>query len=215
MNYSIEQNVLRYFWWGFVLFGVLSISILSLRYSSLDVIGLLNLKSESLLDNSLYRAIFYVHITGGIIALSSGVSQFWEKFRSKNLKFHRTLGKIYIYSIFISSIAGLVVAQFAYGGIISIIGFSILAIIWFSSTYLAFKHILKKEIEAHRVWMIRSYAITFSAVTLRIWLLVYPMFGLEFIDGYRIAAWLCWGLNILVIETYLKIKSRNSPANLT
>jgi hypothetical protein len=53
--------------------------------------------------------------------------------------------------------------------------------------------------------MIRSYALCFAAVTLRIWL---PLFqfalGLEFIFAYRIIAWLCWVPNLVVAELIVR-----------
>jgi hypothetical protein len=49
--------------------------------------------------------------------------------------------------------------------------------------------------------MIRSYALTFAAVTLRIWLpFLIGILGLTFIEAYKIVAWLSWIPNILVAE---------------
>jgi len=58
--------------------------------------------------------------------------------------------------------------------------------------------------------MIRSFALTLAAVTLRIYLPI----GIMLTHGdlntpYRAIAWLCWVPNILVAELYLR--SRRSP----
>ena len=49
--------------------------------------------------------------------------------------------------------------------------------------------------------MIRSYAMTFAAVTLRLWLIL-PLFPLQvaFHEAYTALAWICWVWNIPVAE---------------
>ena len=54
---------------GFLVFGAVSISILSLRYFDFEVDGILNKQRDYVVESSLYRFCFYVHILGGIIAL--------------------------------------------------------------------------------------------------------------------------------------------------
>ncbi|HCU44425.1 MAG TPA: DUF2306 domain-containing protein [Sphingobacterium sp.] len=46
--------------------------------------------------------------------------------------------------------------------------------------------------------MIYSYALCFSAVTLRIWLLILITFFQNFIIAYMIVSCLCWVPNLLV-----------------
>jgi len=48
--------------------------------------------------------------------------------------------------------------------------------------------------------MIRSYAMTAAAIMLRLRLPLMLISGVPFAMGYRIAAWLCWVLNLLVAE---------------
>ena len=48
--------------------------------------------------------------------------------------------------------------------------------------------------------MIRNYALTFAAVTLRLWQTVFQVAGVEFIVGYMIVAWLSWIPNLLIAE---------------
>jgi hypothetical protein len=51
--------------------------------------------------------------------------------------------------------------------------------------------------------MTRSYALAFGAVTLRIYLAVFALAGVEFWTGYRIASWLCWVPNLILVEAVL------------
>ena len=63
--------------------------------------------------------------------------------------------------------------------------------------------------------MIRSWAMTFAAVTLRLYLPIPPMLlHMSFMDGYRAIAWLAWVPNLLVAELYLRgaLRSRRVSA---
>jgi hypothetical protein len=75
-----------------------------------------------------------------------------------------------------------------------------LAVIWLASGLMAYRRIRHKAIQSHRQWMIRNYSLTFAAVTLRLWLVVFDSLGVEFIDAYVAVAWLSWVPNLMVAE---------------
>jgi hypothetical protein len=52
--------------------------------------------------------------------------------------------------------------------------------------------------------MIRNFALTFAAVTLRLYLPPVLIVGLPFAMSYAIIAWLCWVPNLLVAEWLAK-----------
>lgn len=82
---------------------------------------------------------------------------------------HRWIGRVYILSLLIS--AGSVFAIFRYAayGLIVQISLIILNIIWLVSLGIAIYYIaIKKDIINHKYWMTRNYALTCSAITLRI-----------------------------------------------
>jgi len=54
------------------------------------------------------------------------------------------------------------------------------------------------NINKHQRFMLYSYAVCFSAVTLRIWLPLLTMSLGGFIEAYRIVAWLSWVPNLIV-----------------
>ncbi|HRW75900.1 MAG TPA: DUF2306 domain-containing protein, partial [Saprospiraceae bacterium] len=93
----------------------------------------------------------------------------------------------------------------ATGGWIACLGFTLLALAWLITTWTAWRRILVRNTEAHRRWMMRSYALTFAAVTLRLWLPLFTgAFGMDFIPAYQIIAWLCWVPNLLVGEWMIR-----------
>jgi len=160
--------------------------------------GLLSSKSDELLLNVIWNTGFYTHIILGGIALLIGWLQFSTKLRLNNLSLHRTIGKIYIVAVLLSSLAGIGIGFFATGGWITSTGFIGLGITWFSTTLMAYITIRNMQVEQHRILMIYSYAACFAAVTLRIWLPLLIMLVGDFIIAYKIVAWICWLPNLLV-----------------
>jgi hypothetical protein len=158
--------------------------------------GLLSSKSDALLTNIFWNMGFYVHIVAGGIALLVGWIQFNTKFRNLRISLHRKIGKVYIVSVLLSSTAGIGIAFFATGGILSSLGFICLGLVWFCTTLKSYISIRKKQIEQHQKMMIYSYAACFAAVTLRIWLPLLTIGIGNFTTAYTLTAWLCWVPNI-------------------
>ena len=165
--------------------------------------GLLSTKSAELLGKAYYQFGFYTHIMFGGIALIAGFSQFFPKLRRKQLGLHRSLGKVYVIAVMLSGISGLYIAFHATGGWMAIIGFALLAILWLFFTIKAYQTIKQKNIIAHQKWMIRSYALCFGAVTLRIYLPLSMALGIDFMVAYPIIAWLAWVPNLLIAEQFI------------
>jgi uncharacterized membrane protein len=202
-------------WIPFVLLALI-VGLYPIIYYVVDIhtYGLLHNKPKALLDTALYVPIFYVHITFGGIAMLIGWSQFSSHLRNRYLNIHRAAGKVYIIAVMLSSLAGLFIAFFADGGIISSLGFGALAILWFFTVTKAYTTILKRDIVQHENWMIRNYALTFAAVTLRIYLpFSQAVMHIAFLDAYRVIAWLCWVPNLIIAQIII-ISSRQKPGYL-
>ncbi|MFY0631764.1 MAG: DUF2306 domain-containing protein [Flavobacteriaceae bacterium] len=194
---------------AWIVFGALAvfISFYPFTYYLADEpVALLLSKSAELLSSNLYNITFYLHITFGGIALLIGWLQFSKKLRRKYLNVHRWIGKIYVASVLISGIPGFYIALHATGGLSPKLGFSIGAIVWVTLTYLGYSTVRKGKIEAHKKFMMYSYAGTFGAVTLRLWLpLLILIFG-GFTLAYQIVAWLSWIPNMIVVYLILNKK---------
>lgn len=160
--------------------------------------GIISTKDASLLTNYFWKFSFHTHIIFGGIALSIGWTQFSKTFQIKKKNVHRTIGKVYIISALISAIASIFISFYATGGIIPFLGFILLGIIWFYSTFMGYFYIKSEEIELHQKMMIYSYACCFSGVTLRIWLPILLVFIDKFNTAYSIVAWLSWIPNVII-----------------
>lgn len=160
---------------------------------------------QDVLKDVFWKIAFYLHISGALLALALGSLQFWPSHRKRHPKFHQTLGKIYALGILIAAPAGLYMAFFARGGLFAQIGFVFLDLAWMISTALGVYFIaIKKDIRLHGEWMLRSYAVTFAAVTLRLWTpLLSVLFGLSETHILALVPWLSWIPNLMVAELIL------------
>ncbi|HEY9001146.1 MAG TPA: DUF2306 domain-containing protein [Mucilaginibacter sp.] len=197
-------------WIVFALLAI-SVGVYPLTYYIVDMHGkgLWASKTVELLESTAWHTAFYIHITFGGIAMLTGWTQFSQKLRDRYLNTHRTIGKIYVGSVVLSSTAGFYIALFASGGITSVLGFGSLALAWLFTDLMAYTRILKRDIKQHENWMIRNYALTFAAVTLRIYLpLATGLMHFDFITAYRVISWLCWVPNLIVAEMIISKRSR-------
>jgi uncharacterized membrane protein len=145
----------------------------------------------------------FLHFLGGGIVIIVGASQFSKKLRTNKPTLHRTLGEIYISGVLVGGFSGFYLALYSSGGMARHYGFALLAIAWLSATVIAYNCIRKRDIAAHQRWMIRSYALTLAAVTLRLYIPAFLISGASFEEAYPLIAWLCWVPNILIAEWVL------------
>jgi len=152
-----------------------------------------------------------LHFLAGGVVIIVGAMQFNGSFRSKYLNVHRVLGRIYVVGCIVGGFAGLYLAFYSTGGIVSHWGFGLLAVCWIITTAMAYRHIRAGRVRIHQDWMIRSYALTLAAVTLRIYLPISQISGYEFEEAYRAIAWMCWVPNLIVAEWFVIPWSNKKP----
>lgn len=156
----------------------------------------------------------YPHALAGAIALALGPFQFRRSLLLRRRALHRILGRVYVGAALITGLAGLYMAWFAYGGMITRLGFGGLAVALLFPTAQAFAAIKRRDVKRHREWMLRSYALIFGAVTLRIELpLLIVYFEGDFLPAYRAVAWTSWVPNLLWAEWYVRSTRPDRAAN--
>lgn len=160
------------------------------------------------LQTSPVPLMVFVHLAGGGLALGLGPFQFLASLRARRPTLHRWLGRVYVAAILAGGVAGLVLARFSQGGMVAHTGFGLLALAWLYTTGSAFLSIRRGAVTAHRLWMMRSFALTLAAVTLRIYLPVSLIAGLSFESAYPVIAWACWVPNLLVAEWTISRRAR-------
>lgn len=155
------------------------------------------------------RVGILAHVFASAVALALGPMQFSASLRRDKPWLHRWTGRVYLaVGVLVGGLAGLYMAQHAFGGLVAKLGFSFLAVGWLLTGMCAFMSIRRGAVAAHRKWMIRNFSLTFAAVTLRLYLPASLAAGVTFEQAYPFIAWLCWVPNILVAEWLFNNKPR-------
>ena len=182
--------------------------LITLQYIPLDFkVAFLKIKQQEI-QLKHYQIAFFTHVYTSIIVHFAGITQFSSYLRRKFTATHRYLGFIYVAGVlFFASPSGLIMGYYAKGGIIAQVSFSILAILWFYFTLLALFAAKKKDWKIHQKHMLRSYALTLSAITLRIfkWIISNTL-ELPPMDTYQIVSIAGWVVNLATVEIYIKYK---------
>lgn len=194
-------------------FSFLMLRIIFLYIPVQNDVAFLQLK-QSYIHITEWRIAFFIHVFSSMLALLAGFTQFSKRLLKYRPKLHRAIGYSYVVNILmVTGPAGLLMSFYANGGITSRIAFVMLSVLWIGFTAMALYKALKKDFHAHRIFMIYSYALTLSAITLRIWKVLLANFtDIPPLDRYRIIAWLGWTLNLMVAQIciyyFIKKKSR-------
>jgi uncharacterized membrane protein len=160
-------------------------------------------------SNTFRHPALTVHVAAAATALLIGPIQFLPWVRLHRPLLHRWIGRTYVTGCVIGSIAGLALAAGASTGLMSSAGFGLLAVSWFVTTATAWRYATQRRFGLHREWMIRSFALTLSAVTLRFYLGVAEIQSvILFEDAYRAISFLCWVPNAAIAEFYIRSKRR-------
>lgn len=165
-----------------------------------------------------YPAGILCHVFGAVVALALGPFQFSRFLRTKRPVLHRWLGRLYLgFGIGVGGVAGLFMALHAFGGTAARLGFACLAVAWLGTGCRALVAIRARDVATHRRWMVRNFALTFAAVTLRLYLPASAVAGIPFESAYPVVAWLCWVPNLAAAELLFnrprrRAASVNGPA---
>ena len=192
--------------WGIMTFLSLGIVLAVSRYFTLNPDVYFPQQREVYLA---HQTGIIAHIVGGVLALGLGPFQFLQKLRRRWPKVHRWTGRFYLIGILLGGTAGLYMAFYAYAGLAASLGFAALAISWLTTGFIAYRAIRAEDTVTHRQWMIRNFALTFAAVTLRLWMMPLIMIFGE-TTGYEIVAWVSWIPDLVVAEGIIRSWFRRS-----
>ena len=164
------------------------------------------------------QVAFYAHIVFAGVALLVGPFQFSQTIRDRFVRLHRAIGRAYIVAVLVGGSAAFVMSFFSSVGLLGFFGFGSLAVLWVFATTMAYRAIRRRDLASHQAWMMRSFALTYAAPTLRLWLfaLLIPQIlsGVPFAQAYHSAyapvPFLAWLPNIVMVE--FMIRRRGLPA---
>jgi len=110
------------------------------------------------------------HAIAGACALLLGPMQFSDRLRKKYAKLHRVVGRIYIAGVFVAGPLGLYIQFFQerFGETRSFtIAAAVDAALWMTTTAIALAFILRGNVNLHRQWMTRSFAVAIVFLEVR------------------------------------------------
>ncbi|SDO02811.1 Predicted membrane protein [Paenibacillus sp. yr247] len=165
---------------------------------------------------SLHYTVLVLHIGFALVALVSGLFQFHERFRASYPAWHRALGRIYVISVMLSGLLGLVLTFYS-ESFTKAMAFLTLSLLWLFTSWKGFRFAVKRQFHEHRIWMIRSYAITLVATSARLIvpvciLLYLGMHGFHLPEGGReqmianileVNIWIGLLINLFIVEWFL------------
>lgn len=150
------------------------------------------------------QTAFYGHVVASPIALAAGALQFWPRLRARRPALHRWTGRIYAVAILIGGVSGMALAFRAEGGPIAGWGFGVLSVLWLVFTAQAVRLAMAGRYAEHRTWMIRSFALTFAAATLRLQLGIAFAAGADYAPTSQWLAWTAWVPNLIFAEWLIR-----------
>jgi hypothetical protein len=200
----------RLFWTGLNLLLCSAIALVSFRY--LFGVGPV---PPLIFDNLFKQPWLVVHVAGAATALLISPLQLMPAIRRGRPALHRWLGRLYVVGCTVGGMAGLPLAFGSAAGPVATAGFGLLALAWLVTTLAGWLAGQRRQTSEHRAWMIRSFSLTYAAVTLRLYLAILPTLPIAFVSGYQVISFLCWVPNLIVAELFLRrlqLSFRSAPA---
>ena len=197
-NATPGTTLLKAVQYGAIAVAVL-VALVSYRY-----LATLKLAPPNVLANRYVEPWIVVHASAAATALLLGWLQFSGNVRKHYPRLHRWSGRIYVFSCVVGGASALVLSAGVSTGPLAVAGFGLLGTVWIYVSLQGWLTALSRNFSGHRRWMIRSYALTFAAVTLRIYLPLSQIIGVDFNTAYAAIAWLAWVPNLLVAEVYIR-----------
>lgn len=180
------------------------ITILAVAIAGYGILGALGMMPLApFVAESPSPRLFFLHMLGGGVALLLGPWQFRPGWRGARSAGHRWIGRSYLTAVLVSGVSGLWLAQVAQTGMVAVLGFGGLAVAWLVTGTMAYLRVRAHRYQDHRQWLVRNYALTLAAVTLRIYLPLSLGNGIPFETAYPIIAWAAWVPNLVVAEWWL------------
>jgi hypothetical protein len=163
-----------------------------------------------------HRWLFRLHIGCGIAAMCLGLFQFIASLRHARPAVHRFLGLGYVMAVIVGGMSGLPLSFYLLDAVpdwmrsdvyLASAGFATLAVVWPAVTTMAFVRARQRRYDSHRAWMIRSYCLTFAAVTVRLVAGPLILISQNVIFTVSASIW-SWVLNALFAEWLIRRKDK-------
>ncbi len=156
-----------------------------------------------------YPVLTAIHILAGLAFVVLGPLQFWPALRARRPVMHRWTGRLLVAWGAVIGLTALVMSpRMAIGGANETAATMLFAILFLGALAKAWAAIRRRDIPAHREWMIRAFAIGLAVAFVR------PIVGIFFAtsrlthltphDFFGIAFWLGFTIQTLAAEAWIQ-----------
>ena len=167
--------------------------------------------------------ILVAHVLFGSVALLTACFQVWPWFRQAHRIAHRRIGAIYVFGgVLPAGLMALPMGVWSPFGPVARASNVLMCSLWLAFTLTGYRRARQRRFAEHRRWMIRSFTLTASIITNRVWgplvfLALAPSRDTAFAGNDQlfqltiagITTWLGWVLPLLYAEWWL---DRGEPA---
>lgn len=146
------------------------------------------------------------HVIGGSLALLMGPFQFWSGLRRRHVSVHHWTGRLYVAGIVLGAATAFQLSFHTQSwtfGVALFVG----GVVWLVTTAIALVAAVRRRIEAHREWVLRSYIVTLTFVSFRLILEIpwVEQLGTD-AETSTTAGWLCWVVPLLGYEFLRQVR---------
>lgn len=152
----------------------------------------------------------FAHVFGGGTAMALGPFQFIRSLRSQGkssprFSTHSWVGRIYTLAVLASGVGSIDIVKksdlYSFGAV----GFVMLGLSWVVTASLGWAAMWreKPDVDSHKKWMIRNFALTYAAVMLRWQFPLMIILGTEVKLALSWSGWCCWVPNLVFVEAWV------------
>ena len=156
-----------------------------------------------------YPILTLVHIVPGLLFMVLAPLQFSSTIRVRHTKWHRINGRIVFILGLVIGISALVMSfgMPAIGGVNQAAATTLFGSFFLFAMIKAFRHIRRREVELHREWMIRAFAVGLAVATIRpiigMFFAVSRFTGLTPHDFFGTAFWIGFTVQLIAAEAWI------------
>jgi uncharacterized membrane protein len=152
-----------------------------------------------------------LHIVPGLVFVILGPLQFVKEIRARHVRIHRWCGRIFLVNgLLVGTTAVMLGFLVGFGGpseTAAVTFYSLLFLIFLAVAYVS---VLRRQIAAHREWMIRAFSLGLAVATMRPLLgILMASTGWSFKELLGLAFWLAFSLHLIVAQLWIAASRRN------
>ncbi|MDX1468643.1 MAG: DUF2306 domain-containing protein [Acidimicrobiia bacterium] len=151
-----------------------------------------------------YPMLAYSHILPGLVFLVAAPFQISRRFRTRHLRMHRKLGKALLFVGALTGISAIAVGVvMPFGGLVETSATIVFGMYFLLALRLGYRAVRRFDLQAHRHWMVRAFALAIGVGTIRAWGGIFEAFGIPLADSFGLSFWLAFVLHAIAAEVWL------------